>query len=333
MHEYLNQAWQSLITLPNFFLDANKRIYLPYLLFAVFMALPVYLHRQKSRNRSETTSHTVTGFLRYLFPKRVWLHQSAIQDYKLFIVNRVVKAVLFTGAVLTMVPVALGVANTLEWLFNGPMHLNWPHGVVIALFTVVLFLLDDLTRFLLHLALHKIPVLWEFHKVHHSAKVLTPFTIYRSHPVENYLYACRMALVQGTAVGLGYFVFGTALSMFDILGANVFVFLFNLLGSNLRHSHVWLSWGDRVEGWFISPAQHQIHHSDNPIHFDTNLGSALAIWDKWCGTLIKASEVQQIQFGVGKYDAGHDSLAAIYLKPFQCAFKVLFKSGKLKTEK
>lgn len=326
MQEYLNQAWQSILTLPNFFLDANKRIYLPYLLFAVVMAFPVYLSRQKRKPVSVVTKGHTIGFLRYLFPKHIWLHQSAIQDYKLFVVNRVIRAVLFTGTVLTMVPVALGVANGLEWVFGGPLHLAWSHGIVVASFTLLLFLLDDLTRFLLHFALHKIPFLWEFHKVHHSAKVLTPFTIYRSHPVENYLYACRMGLVQGTAVGIGYFVFGTTLSMFDILGANVFVFLFNLLGSNLRHSHVWLSWGDKVEGIFISPAQHQIHHSDNHKHFDTNLGSALAIWDKWCGTLIKASQVDRIHFGVGKYDAGHDSLTAIYVKPFRQAFRVLFKS-------
>src|ERR1039458_8498353 len=31
---------------------------------------------------------------------------------------------------------------------------------------------------------HAIPALWEFHKVHHSAEVLTPLTEMRTHPVE-----------------------------------------------------------------------------------------------------------------------------------------------------
>ncbi|CCQ11641.1 hypothetical protein PALB_25420 [Pseudoalteromonas luteoviolacea B = ATCC 29581] len=315
MYEYLNSAWQSLVTLPGFFFDANKRIYLPYLLSAIVLAIPVYW--RLSRRRS------AKGFLRYLFPKTIWLHESAKQDYWLFIVNRVVKTLAFTGMVLTMVPIALAVTNSLEWIFNGPLHLTWHKIAVVGIFTLMLFVFDDFTRFVLHYALHKVPFLWEFHKVHHSAKVLTPFTIYRSHPVENYLYACRMAIVQGTVVGIGYFLFGTSLTMYDVLGANAFVFTFNFLGSNLRHSHVWLSWGNRIEGVFISPAQHQIHHSNDPVHFDTNLGSALAIWDRWAGTLIKASEVGKIQFGVGQYDAGHDSLWAIYSKPFIEAIKTL----------
>ena len=112
----------------------------------------------------------------------------------------------------------------------------------------------------LTLLLFLVPFLWEFHKVHHSALVLTPMTVYRSHPVESFFYATRMAIAQGCAVGLCYFLFGPTLSMADILGANVFIFAFNVMGSNLRHSHVKWSWGKHIEKWFISPLQHQIHH-------------------------------------------------------------------------
>ena len=222
-----------------------------------------------------------------------------------------------------MVPIALGLSNLLESSFGTFEPFKLAHWQIVAIFTSALFLVDDFTRFFLHWMLHKVPFLWEFHKVHHSAKVLTPFTIYRSHPVESYFYACRMAIVQGAVVGVGYYFFGATLSMYDVLGANLFVFIFNLFGSNLRHSHIWLSWGDKIESIFISPAQHQIHHSDNPIHFDRNLGSALSLWDQLFGTLIKASQVDKISFGAGQYDAGHNSIAAIYLKPFAMAIKTL----------
>ena len=298
----------TLTELPHYFVDANKRIYFVYLLSAVVLALPVYFTATKQRSAK--------GFMQFIFPKHVWLHQSAKQDYILWITNRLIRAFAFAPIVLTMVPIAIGISDLFEWLFGRIDPILLAKWQVMAIFTFMLFLLDDLTRFLLHYALHKVPFLWEFHKVHHSAKVLTPFTIYRSHPVESYLYACRMGLVQGIAVGLGYYFFADSISMFDILGANVFVFAFNLLGANLRHSHIWLSWGDRIEGVFISPAQHQIHHSDNPKHFDTNIGSALAIWDRLAGTLIKASEVGKISIGVGQYDCGHNSIWAIYSKPF-----------------
>ena len=107
------------------------------------------------------------------------------------------------------------------------------------------------------------------------------------------------------------------------------LFLFNIFGANLRHSHIWFSWGDKLENWFISPAQHQVHHSDNPKHFDTNLGSALAVWDRLGGTLIKASEAGKINIGVGKYDAKHDSIYAIYWLPVKLALKSLLPKKKI----
>ena len=47
-----------------------------------------------------------------------------------------------------------------------------------------------------------------------------------------------MALAQGLVVGIGYYVFGPTLSVFDVLGANIFVFVFNIMGINLRHSQI-----------------------------------------------------------------------------------------------
>jgi len=306
---------KSLFELPLYFTDANKRIFIIYLISAIALSIPVFIKVSKVK--------TIPEFLKFLLPKDVWLHESAKQDYKLWVLNKILKAFLFGPIVLTMVPIALGLSNLLESTLGTFEPFILAHWQIVLIFTTALFLVDDFTRFFLHWILHKIPFLWEFHKVHHSAKVLTPFTIYRSHPVESYLYACRMAIVQGSVVGVGYYLFGATLSMYDVLGANLFVFIFNFFGSNLRHSHVWLSWGDKIESVFISPAQHQIHHSDNPKHFDRNLGAALAIWDRLFGTYLKASQVGKISFGAGQYDAGHNSITAIYLKPFSMAIKSL----------
>ncbi|AWL12335.1 Alkylglycerol monooxygenase [Saliniradius amylolyticus] len=308
MWEWFQQGITGLSELPGYLLDANKRIYGLYLLGALLLAIPAfYLKYGQFRWRD---------FGRYLFNPKIWWHQSAKLDYGLFLLNKPLKALMFAPFIVTMVPIAMGLSGALESLFGVIPPLSQNEAVVIASFTLLLFLLDDFTRFLLHYLLHKVPFLWDYHKVHHSARVLTPMTIYRSHPLESYLYACRMGLAQGVAVGLGYYLFGPALSMFDVLGANVFVFAFNALGSNLRHSHVWLPFGDRIEKWWISPAQHQVHHSDNPAHFDRNLGSALAVWDRLFGTLIKSSEVKRVRFGVGRGDPGHQTMKQLYLKPF-----------------
>ena len=62
-------------------------------------------------------------------------------------------------------------------------------------------------------------------------------------------------------------------------GVNIFIFLFNVFGSNLRHSHIGISYWKWLEFILISPAQHHLHHSVSKEHHDKNFGVSLAIWD------------------------------------------------------
>ena len=50
----------------------------------------------------------------------------------------------------------------------------------------------------------------------------------------------------------------------------MFGVLFNFAAANLRHSHIWISFG-RFEKIFISPAQHQIHHSVKEMGFAAHM--------------------------------------------------------------
>ncbi|MDU0113270.1 sterol desaturase family protein [Psychrosphaera aquimarina] len=293
----------------SFFDDANKRVFWIYLVSAFILASVVYYQKKPTQKPS--------NFFKFVFPKNIYFAKSAQHDYLLLILNKLIKAALFPLVIFTMAPIAISLSSLLETIFGQREFIDVSPFTIMLFFTVVLFLFDDFTRFLLHYLLHRVSFLWEFHKVHHSATVLTPFTIYRSHPVENYLYACRMAITQGAAVGIAYYLFGPTLKMIDILGANLLVFVFNLLGSNLRHSHIWLSWGDRVEKWFISPAQHQVHHSNLPRHHHSNFGSALAIWDRWFNTHTKASEVENITFGLPDKTIDHSSVLKMYYQPFR----------------
>ncbi|MDP2561494.1 sterol desaturase family protein [Psychrobium sp. 1_MG-2023] len=310
-----------------YFLDANQRIFWLYILSSLVLTLAlIKLKPQHSLSGQPiSNSHRLTD---YLFNKDIWLHPSARHDYVIFIVNRLLKAFAIIPVLVTMAPIAISFSSSLEQYFGNRDYIDASSTTIMLSFTIILFIFDDFTRFLLHYLLHKVPALWEFHKVHHSAKVLTPMTIYRSHPVESLLYGSRMALTQGIAVGLSYYLFGPTLAMIDILGANAFVFLFNIMGSNLRHSHIWLSWGNWVEYIFISPAQHQIHHSNQVKHFDRNFGSALAIWDKLFGCHVLASTVAEpskISFGISKKNQEHQSLTEIYLMPFKLSFLCCIK--------
>jgi len=300
---------QTLVSIAGYVIDPNQRVYWLYLLSALIMAVGILWLKK-------------IPFAQLMTPK-IWWHKSARHDYAIFVINRLLKNFGIVPVLLVMAPIAISFSTWLEQLFGPAAFSNLPSWLIIATFTLLLFIIDDFTRFLLHYALHKIPLLWEFHKVHHSATVLTPMTIYRSHPIESLLYGARMVLSQGIAVGISYYLFGPTLSMLDILGANIFVFAFNIMGSNLRHSHIWISWGNAFEKWFISPAQHQIHHSDKRIHIDCNFGSALAIWDRLFRSIIYANSVKHpnnLNFGLGKSHLTHNSLFAIYWHPFYLAF-------------
>ena len=251
--------------------DANKRIFYGYLITSTCFASIVYFATQVQMQKS--------SLLGYLFNPKVWLHKSSLADYQLMLLNKLIKALLITPLLFAALPIAVNVNLWLTELFNLSTKPAVGSQTAIWFFTLILFLLDDFSRFLLHYLLHKVPFLWRIHQVHHSAEVLTPLTIYRSHPIENLLYAMRMTLVQGLAVGITMSMYGPFITMFDILGANVFIFIFNLFGANLRHSHIWWSWG-KIEYVFISPAQHQLHHGKQAKYYDCNFGTVLSIWDK-----------------------------------------------------
>lgn len=285
--------------------SSNKRLFWLYLISSTVLA--VWLLSKSSKP---------SLIVKKLLSKKIWLHQSAKQDYVIWVLNGLLKATLIFPILFSAAPIAIALNKGLEQIF-GSVSLNWlPEPTIAVIFTLLLFVLDDFTRFLLHWASHRFPILWRFHQIHHSAKVLTPITVYRIHPVESAMYAVRLVSVQGISIGLGVYLFGHKLEVIDVFGANVFIFLFNVFGANLRHSHVWLSWGDRIENWFISPAQHQIHHSMDKDHYDKNFGSALAIWDKLFGSLLLAGQTEQPkQFGL-KTDK-LNSLIQLYIRPFK----------------
>ena len=107
------------------------------------------------------------------------------------------------------------------------------------------------------------------------------------------------------------------MELVSVYGVNVILFLFNATGSNLRHSHVQIRYGARIEKFLISPAQHQIHHSMDPRHRDRNFGAALAIWDWMAGSLCVADKSMVLKFGLGRNQATQTHrLLHLYFSPF-----------------
>lgn len=233
-----------------------------------------------------------------VFRKKYWWNRSTRLDYKIYFINSVLKVLLFIPFLDFSFRFSKWTVEGLSALNNHQMASLNATPLVLFVFSVAAFVFDDFLRFIHHYWMHKIPFLWRLHKTHHSAKILTPISLYRTHPLESAMATIRNSLSTGVAVGVFIFLFESHFSVFTILGVNLFGFLFNLLGSNLRHSHIPISFGF-MESIFISPKQHQIHHSTNPEHFNKNFGVSLSFWDKVGGSVLYSSQApQRLRFGL-----------------------------------
>lgn len=288
-------------------IDPSKRIFVGYLLATALLGFGYFI---------VVRGRTPRQALSALFDKRVLWSQSGKADVKLFAANQAVMMGI-TPRLVSRLALATFLFESLHVVFAGRPSLApfLPGWAVAGLYTLVLFLLDDATKYLLHRALHRIPMLWAFHKIHHSAETLTPLTVFRTHPVEGVLFALRATIVQAVTIAGFVFFFGDRASLLEILGANVFLFAFNILGANLRHSHIPIRYGRIVEHLLISPAQHQIHHSRAIRHHDRNFGAVLAVWDWLGGTLHISKAGERLRFGLGRTGTDH-RLRALYLTPF-----------------
>lgn len=297
--------------------NTSKRVHFWYLLSSALLAFYVY----------KKTKHS-NSFLTYLFHKKVWLSKSAWIDYALVFLNAFLKISLILPYLVFGVYLAIQCDMFLQEQFGrAKITLNLTQTIV--LYTITLTIVNDFASFLLHYLMHKISFLWEFHKIHHSATSLNPFTQYRIHPVELILVNIRNILCFGLITGVfGYFT-AYEIKKMTIVGVNALSFFFLFWGANLRHSHVKLSYFPWLEYLLISPVQHQIHHSDNEAHFNKNMGAKLAIWDWMFGTLVRSQSVKKLQFGLGKKDnKNYDSVWKNVYMPFVNIWRMVFEKNK-----
>tara|TARA_Y100001960_G_C14755313_1_gene870907 strand:- start:101 stop:1102 length:1002 start_codon:yes stop_codon:yes gene_type:complete len=257
----------------------------------------------------------IREFRKAYFTKSVWGHPSSIADYKYYLVNAVLFPIIFSPAIISGGWLGKQIRDGLIIQFGAVER--WTGDVMPTLvFTLIFFLLHDLGRWSAHYIQHRFDVLWKFHMTHHSAQVLTPFTNFRAHPIDLICMATVPAILTGIASGIYSYAIGRESAYITYYGLHVLIFAFNLIG-NLRHTHVWLSYGSVLSHIFISPAQHQIHHSTEAWHFGHNLGFALAIWDWMFGTLYVPKEKETFDMGLGDgTEPAFHNLKGMYFQPF-----------------
>ena len=175
------------------------------------------------------------GFAGWLLPKHIITHRSHLTDFKLYVANRLLAAT----RILTSVSLTTVTATAVLAVFGRGAAASDIHPVLLAILIAVV---SDFGVYWVHRWHHRLPVLWPFHAVHHSAEVLTPITVYRKHPVYDVLSTLGKSALIGLLLGSVLAVVAGNVDI-AIAGANAVYVAFNAAGSNLRHSHLWLSYG------------------------------------------------------------------------------------------
>lgn len=259
---------------------------------------------------------TFRGFLRFCFPPEIIRTKSCQTDAFFYVVNRISTPLFIAPLLLGSVFCATLSYQGLTSLFG--THAQEPESTLVWLcVTFVVILGTDFATFYTHYLDHKIKVMWEFHKVHHSSEFLIPITNKRFHPVQQIFDDAGVALTTGVLLGVFSYAFSMPIYENTIAGIDGY-FLVNALSFyHLRHSHINMSYG-WLEKWVLSPSQHHLHHSRETRHWDKNFGLFLSIWDRMFGTFLYSEPAGSFRLGLpGTEGQDYRSVGQLYTTPFR----------------
>jgi sterol desaturase/sphingolipid hydroxylase (fatty acid hydroxylase superfamily) len=272
-------------------LDRGSGFYWPFLLSSLVIAVFVYAITRRPG------AFSLAGLLRAGLDRRIWAAESAKADYRYYIVNNILSAILLLPLIATSAAAGLLLSESLAAVF-GPIEtpLFGPVSLKVAC-TVAFFVGYDFGHFVSHYVQHRVPLLWEFHKVHHSAEVLTPMTATRLHPVDFFLMTFGRNVGAGLGIGVVFYLGAGEVTMYTIFGMTVLSAAYQMIG-HLRHTMLWVTYGP-LNGILVSPAHHQIHHSALLEHRNKNNGFAFTLWDRVFGTYYAPGKQMNFPMGIG----------------------------------
>ena len=132
---------------------------------------------------------------------------------------------------------------------------------------LTLFVLRDFIHWNVHRLLHRIPWLWEFHKVHHSVEQMGFAAHLRYHWMENVVYKV-IEYLPLALIGFGINDF-------------LIVHLFTIIVGHFNHSNLRVPLGP-LKYIFNNPQMHIWHHAKKlprEHRYGMNFGLSLSIWD------------------------------------------------------
>jgi sterol desaturase/sphingolipid hydroxylase (fatty acid hydroxylase superfamily) len=156
--------------------------------------------------------------------------------------------------------------------------------------TLAVVLVLDLSFYVAHVAMHRLPAFWRFHRVHHSDPAVDVTTTIRQHPGESlirYVFTAAFALPLGASPA-AFAVYRSAVALSGLLEH-----------ANLRAPHGL----DRALSLvFTWPTLHKVHHARDARLTDTNYGNLVSWWDRLFGTFTPACRGRDVAYGLDGFD-------------------------------
>jgi lathosterol oxidase len=157
----------------------------------------------------------------------------------------------------------------------------------------------DMVQYWVHRACHRVPLLWRFHAIHHSATAMDWLAGSRLHTVD--------ALLTRALVYLPLFLLG-----FDQIAVGAYL-VFVAAQATFVHANVaWrLGW---LERWLVTPRFHHWHHASAPT--DVNFAVHLPWLDRLFGTHHLPAGAWPERYGLAGGAAGPRGFWRQLLAPF-----------------
>ena len=277
------------------------------------------------RYRERLVAFSIKDALRTCIPFDPVRSQSFHTDLKVYLIRKLTDFIFLIPGIYVLFWVSNGLFSTLSGLDGTPSsHENSP-ALVLGV-ACVLIVAAEFNAFLWHYLEHKVPFLWELHKVHHSADHLNPLTNHRAHSIVQIGKYVMKGFIAGIPTGLIMYFYGFGFIELLAIAAIANKLLTVATLDALRHSHVPLRFG-LLEGVFISPHMHQIHHSSLEAHWDKNFGTNLSIFDWMFGTAYRPHKGEVMVNGIYGYSPeqlqAFHSLRGTYWDPLVRSFECL----------
>jgi sterol desaturase/sphingolipid hydroxylase (fatty acid hydroxylase superfamily) len=231
------------------------------------------------------------------FPVRRRLRHAA-RNLAVAGINAIAIAVIFSTATVAVS----------EWSSSKAVGLLHLLALPQPLHQVVAFLVLDVWTYCWHRANHRVPLLWRFHRMHHSDPCMDVSTATRFHIGEIAISsAVRLPVILAAGIPLGVIV------LYDST---------LLLATQFHHANLGLpATLDRLLRYaVVSPNMHKVHHSRERLETDSNYSSVLSLWDRLFGTYLQRDDYHAIHFGVKGLDEDRQqTVAGLLVTPIRSA--------------